>query len=71
MRVRYDYNADGYLSQVHNDDAGNALIWQLNDATLDLPTMPALWKSSNVRNSRATAVRLCISRTSSRRAIQE
>ena len=36
MRVRYDYNADGYLSQVHNDDAGNALIWQLNDATLDL-----------------------------------
>jgi YD repeat-containing protein len=36
FRVRYDYNARGYLSEVHNDDASNALIWRLNDDTLDL-----------------------------------
>jgi RHS repeat-associated protein len=38
LRVRYDFNPNGYLSEIRNDNSGatfNALYWQLNEQTAD------------------------------------
>jgi YD repeat-containing protein len=33
LQVRYDYNDQGYLSEVRNNDTGNQLYWRLDEQT--------------------------------------